>query len=238
MNDAPAPVIARRLLRTALTATLGTVNEDGSPHVSFLAYATRMDGTPLLLLSRLAVHTRNLQRDPRMALLVADAPRPRGDPMDSARVSLAGTIRLTDDPVDRERYLRRHPPAELYAGFGDFAFYAVVLGTVHYVGGFARAKQLSATDLLLAPDWVTALSAAERDIVSHMNTDHAEAVRLYATRLLAQSDAEWQLTGIDPEGCDLRAENATCRLDFANVVHNADEARSELVRLARAARAA
>src|SRR5690606_37463139 len=115
---APDPdfiVTARRLLRAGLTGSLATVSADGTPHVSFVTYATRMDGTPLFLFSGLSAHTKNLAKEPRFALLVGGAPKAEGDPLDSPRVTLIGRLARSADPADRARFLRRHPAAEMYA---------------------------------------------------------------------------------------------------------------------------
>ncbi len=235
--SAPAPALpARRLLRTALTASLGTVDAEGAPHVSYVAFATAMDGAPILLFSTLAAHTRNLARAPRVALLVGDAPRREGDPMDSARLTLHGTAAPSSDPLYRARYLRRHPAAELYAGFDDFSIYALAVAAVHFVGGFAFARSLSAGEVLLDGAALRDLAAAEADIVQHMNQDHAAAISLYATRLLGCSPGEWRMTGIDPEGCDLRANNETARLEFERPIATASDARSAFVAAAQKAR--
>ncbi len=235
--EPPPAAAARRILRTTLTASLGTVNASGAPHVSFVAFATAMDGTPVLLLSTLAAHTRNLAHEARVALLVADAPRLEGDPMDSARVTILGAAAASAEPLHRERYLRRHPAAELYAGFGDFAIYAIAAAEIHFIGGFARARGLAPADVLLASNATRDLAAAEADIVSHMNADHAAVVGLYAERLLGRRPGAWQMTGIDPEGCDLRAGNETARLDFDAPIRTASDARSALVAAAQKARA-
>lgn len=234
----PAPAAqARALLRSGLTATLATVGADGAPYASFVGYATRLDGAPVFLFSGLAAHTRNLARDPRFSLLIAAPPRAEGDPMDSARLTLGGRAERADDPALRARYLRRHPKAELYAGLPDFRVLAATVTDAHIVGGFARARGLAVADVLLDVSAAAALAEAEAGIVAHMNDDHAEAVGLYATRLLGQPAAAWRLTGIDPEGCDLRAENRTARLVFERRIATPAEARDALVALSRTARA-
>jgi putative heme iron utilization protein len=235
----PAPaLLARRLLRSGLTATLATVGADGAPYASFVGYATRLDGAPIFLLSGLSAHTRNLARDPRFSLLIAEPPKPAGDPMDSARLTLGGRVARSDDPADRARYLRRHPSADLYAGLADFKIHVASVSDVHIVGGFGRARGLAASDAIIDVSGAAALAEAEAGIVAHMNEDHAEAVVLYATRLLGQPAGAWRMTGIDPEGCDLRAENRTARLEFPHRIATPAEAREVLVALARAARAA
>lgn len=232
-----APRTARALLRSGLTATLATVGADGAPYASFVGYATRPDGTPIFLFSGLSPHTRNLAKEPRFSLLIAEPPKPEGDPMDSARLTLSGRAARSDDPADRARYLRRHPKAELYAGLPDFRILVGAVADAHIVGGFARARGLAVADVMLDVSDAAALAEAEAGIVAHMNDDHAAAVGLYATRLLGQPDAAWRMTGIDPEGCDLRAENRAARLVFERRIATPGEARAVLVDLAKKARA-
>ncbi len=234
----PAPAAqARALLRSGLTAMLATVGADGAPYASFVGYATRLDGAPIFLFSGLSAHTRNLARDPRFSLLIAEPPKAEGDPMDSARLTLSGRAERADDPALRARYLRRHPKAELYAGLADFRILATTVTDAHIVGGFARARGLAVADVMIDVAGAAALAEAEAGIVTHMNEDHGEAVGLYATRLLGQPAAAWRMTGIDPEGCDLRAENRTARLVFERRIATAGEAREVLVALAKKARA-
>jgi hypothetical protein len=236
LPDADLIACGRRLLRSGLTATLATVGADGAPYASFVGYATRFDGAPVFLVSGLSAHTRNLARDPRFSLLIAEPPKAEGDPMDSARLTLGGRAERSDDPALRARYLRRHPKAELYAGLADFRILAGTVTDAHIVGGFARARGLAVAELMLDVSGAAALAEAEAGIVGHMNEDHAEAVGLYATRLLGQQAAAWRMTGIDLEGCDLRAENRTARLVFERRIATAGEARDVLVALAKKAR--
>jgi heme iron utilization protein len=227
---------ARALLRSGLTATLATAGADGAPYASFVGYATRLDGSPLFLFSGLSPHTRNLAKDPRFSILIAEPPKSEGDPMDSARITLSGRMARSDEADDRARYLRRHPKAELYAGLADFKIHVGAITDAHIVGGFGRARGLKVSDVILDVSGTAALADAEEGIVTHMNEDHGEAVGLYATRLLGQPAAAWRMTGIDPEGCDLRAENRTARLVFDRGIVNAAQAREVLVALAKKAR--
>lgn len=228
---------ARSLLRGALTASLATIGPDGAPHCSLVLVACLPDATPLLLLSGLSAHTKNLAREPRVALMAAGTPAGE-DPLDVGRVTLLGRARRLDDEAGRARararFLAKHPPAALYADFGDFAFHAVAVAEGHFVGGFARARSMAAAALAVPP--APALEAAEAEIVAHMNQDHAEAVGLYATRLLGQAAGDWIMTGIDPEGVDLRAGARAARLDFASPVTDPAGARAALVALAKKAR--
>jgi hypothetical protein len=233
---APAP-LARRLLRSGLTASLATVGADGAPYVSLVAYATRMDGSPLFLFSGLSAHTKNLAREPRFALMIAEPPKETGDPMDSARVTLSGRMARSDEPADRARFLRRNPSAELYAGLSDFKVHVGRIDDVHLVGGFARARGVPVAEVILDLSGAGPLAEAEEGIVAHMNGDHAAAVGLYATRLLGQAPGAWRMTGLDPEGADLRAENRTARLVFPRPIADAARAREVLVALAKQARA-
>src|SRR5918992_5311644 len=123
---------AKRLLREGRSGALATLMPcSGDPYCSLVNIATAADGAPLLLISNLAVHTRNILADPRVSLMLDE--RKQGDPLEGARVMLMGKAVVTDDPALRRRYLVRHPEAEMFAGFGDFAFYEIELTVVHLV---------------------------------------------------------------------------------------------------------
>jgi putative heme iron utilization protein len=228
---------ARGLVRAALKASLGTVHKaSGHPYASLILTATEPDGTPIFLISRLALHTQNLTADPRASLLV-DGTGNDADPMAGSRVTLIGEARPTASTTARARFLARHPAAEGYADFPDFAFYALDVQSAHFIGGFGRIVDLPRTDLIITTEGAESLIERETDIVSHMNEDHADAVALYATRLLGAPAGAWRMSGIDPEGCDLVLGGRAVRLPFATRVTNGEEARKELVRLVGVARA-
>ncbi len=247
MTDAatslPVAAQARALIRTADRATLATVcpagmadatDPGGWPYASLVLIACTQAAEPLLLISTLAQHTRNLLAEPRVSLLL-DGTAGLDEPLTGARLSLLGRATRSDDPADRKRYVGRHPSAEQYAGFGDFSVWRISLDRAHLVAGFGRISWVEGTELRgPAPD---ALAAREDDIVGHMNDDHADAIDLYAGRLLGAEGTGWRMTGIDAEGCDLRRAGRTLRLPFGRPVDDAEQARAELVRLVKTARA-
>ncbi len=228
---------ARSLLRAALKGSLATLSKgSGHPYASLVLTATDSDGTPLLLISQLALHTQNLSADSRASLLI-DGTGTEADPMAGTRVTLIGSAQPTASATARARFLARHPSTEGYADFPDFALYALKPEGAHFIGGFGRIVDIAAGDLLVPLAGAEALVEAEPGIVSHMNEDHADAIELYATRILRAGPGAWRMTGIDPEGCDLVLGARGLRLPFTLRVTNADAARQELVRLVGVARA-
>jgi hypothetical protein len=204
---------ARRLVRSARHATLATLDAARrTPYPSLASVATDIDGAPLILISTLAVHTTNLAADPAAGLLFADIGE--GDPLVHPRVSVAGRFARTGEERVRRRFLARHPEAEMYASFADFSFWRMEVEGAHLVAGFGRIVDLAPADLILDLAGAQGIAAAEEEAVAHVNADHADAVRLYATRLLGLPDGAWRLTGLDPEGCDLALGDATARLLF------------------------
>jgi putative heme iron utilization protein len=228
---------AKKLLREARSGALATLMAgSGDPYCSLVNVATAADGAPLLLLSGLAVHTQNLLADARVSLLLYE--RMAGDPLDGARVMLAGSATATDDPVHRRRYLARQPEADLFVGFKDFAFYRVAIKTAHLVAGFGRIVDLPAGQMLTDIAEAGPLLEAEAEICAHMNADHADTLRLYATRLLGAPDGAWRCAGCDPEGLDLQLGRTALRLPFGQSVRSPGVLRQMLKQLAEAARAA
>jgi putative heme iron utilization protein len=232
------PVLtAKRLVREARMGALASLRADGAPYASLVTVATAADNAPLLLLSRLAWHTENILRDPRVSLLIDE--RGGTDPLSGARVSLTGRIAPTDDDTNTERrFLARHPSASGYASFADFGFWRVEVESGHLVAGFGRIVELKRDQVLTATGDAVDLLAAEEGAIAHMNEDHREAIGLYATRLLGAETGTWKIIGIDPEGCDLMAGEVVRRLDFPQCVNSAAELRKTLAALADKARRA
>jgi heme iron utilization protein len=242
MTDLPPGAIARGVMRAADRATLATVvradqPDAGGPYASLVLAALDHDASPLLLISTLADHTRNLAADARVSLLF-DGTAGLDEPLAGPRVSVQARAVRTDEPRHRARFLARHPGAAMYAGFKDFALYRLEVARAHLVAGFGRIHWIDARDLLFDTRDAAALAESEPGIIEHMNADHADAVQLYASRLLGEAGEGWRMTGIDPEGLDLRLAGRVARLPFLTPVHDAESARAELVRLVNQARQA
>jgi heme iron utilization protein len=239
-EDFDPAALAKELLRTTRAGALATLDRNtGHPFCSLVNVATDADGAPIILISRLAVHTANLDADPRASVLLA--PTGKGDPLAHPRLTVIGSFTaVAGDAPDaarvQRRFLSRHPKSRLYAGFGDFSFWRLHVVSAHLNGGFARAADLKPGDILT--DLVDAAEVVEIEegAVGHMNADHAESVRLYATRLLGEPDGAWAVTGIDPDGIDLAHGDHIARLPFPARVTNGHALRQTLADLATKAR--
>jgi len=239
--DDEARLLAKRLIRTARAGALATLGaEDGLPFASLVAVAADLDGSPVILTSRLSVHTRLLMADPRCSLLLSDIGK--GDPLAHPRLTLLARAEPLEPGSDetqavRRRYLLQHPKAALYVDFPDFGFWRLnpVSGSLN--GGFGRAYRLTREDLLIDLSACPGFAELEAGAVEHMNTDHAEAVALYATRLCGAREGAWRLTGIDPEGLQLALGDELLRLTFPKPLARPEELRPTLVALAQEARA-
>jgi putative heme iron utilization protein len=225
----------KKLLREGRSGALATLMAgSGDPYCSLVNVATAPDGSPLLLLSGLALHTKNLLADARVSLMLDE--RKEGDPLEGARVMLMGTAEAAPEPAVRAAYLRRHPEAEMFAGFADFAFYRMTIARTHLVAGFGRIVDLSPAAVLTDVSDASALAEAESDAIAHMNADHADALRLYATRLIGAPDGNWKCVGIDPEGLELQQGRVALRLAFPQRVTGPGPLRAMLKQLAEQAR--
>jgi putative heme iron utilization protein len=233
-------VVAKTLLRATRAGTLATLDRNrGYPFASLVNVATDVDGSPVILTSRLATHTANLEVDGRASLLLAETGK--GDALAHPRLTVLGTFtpvarESADDARIRRRFLARHPKSELYAEFGDFAFWRMTVVSAHLNGGFARAADLTAADVLTDVAGADELIAAEESAVAHMNADHAEACRLYATKLLGAPDGAWACVGVDPDGLDLQQGSSALRLLFPERVAAPGALRATLKQLADRAR--
>jgi heme iron utilization protein len=224
---------AKRLLRAIRTAALGTLNEDGAPFVTLTAVATEHDGSPILLMSRLAAHTRNLERDSRLSLLLPEIGG--GDPLAHPRLTLIATAERSAEPALKARYLRRNPKAALYADFPDFSFWRTKVQKVHLNGGFARAADFGPAALLTPLDDAQSLIAAEEEALAHLDAEHAEALALLAKKAGGAGKTRWRASGLDPEGLDLCAGDACARVVFPQRVTTPESLRATLAAMTKSA---
>lgn len=226
--------LGKSLLRTIRSGALATLSPEGIPFATLVTVATDLDGSPLLLTSRLSGHTANMEREPRVSILLAQTGK--GDPLAHPRLTVIGRAAKTDDPRVRARFLARHPKAELYADFPDFSFWRVEILGGHLNGGFARAASLSSADLRTELAGAEAFVESEPGAVEHMNQDHREALELYATKLAGAAPGAWRTTGLDPEGIDLMLGDQTARVAFPRSITNPVDLRRVLKALADQAR--
>ena len=237
--DFDAARLARSLLRRSRQGALATLMaRGGDPYCSLANVATHADGSPILLISRLALHTQNILADARISLMLDE--RAEGDPLEGSRIMLAGRAEEAsgdDVAMLRRRYLNAHPSAEAFVDFKDFSFFRIRPHAGHLVAGFGRIVDLKPEQFLTEVSDAGALLDAEQGAVEHMNEDHRDAINLYATKLLGADLADWRCTGCDPDGVDMQAETATLRLDFPERVTGPGELRKMLVKLADEARA-
>jgi putative heme iron utilization protein len=232
--------VAKSLLRRSRQGALATLMAgSGDPYGSLVNVASHADGSPILLISRLALHTRNILADSRVSLMLDE--RAEGDPLEGSRIMLAGRAEeagADELPVLRRRYLNAHPSAETFAGFKDFSFFRIRPSGAHLVAGFGRIVDLKPELFLTDISDAGALLEAEDGAIDHMNADHREAMNLYATKLLGAEAADWRCTGCDPDGMDMQAGTTTLRLDFPRRIVTPAALRQMLKELADQARAA
>jgi putative heme iron utilization protein len=228
-------IAAKKLMREGRSGALATLMPgSGDPYCSLVNVATAFDGAPLVLISKLAIHTKNVMADSRVSLMLDE--RKEGDPLEGARVMLMGRAVVSTDDNDRRRYLARQPEAAMFAGFPDFAVYRIEIAAAHLVAGFGRIVDLKPGDILVDVAGADELLAAEQGAVDHMNEDHADACRLYATKLLGAPDGGWRCAGLDPEGLELQNGRVALRLPFPQRVSGPGPLRAVLVKMAEEAR--
>jgi putative heme iron utilization protein len=232
---------ARTLVAQANVATLATLSDDGTPWASLVSYAALDDGSPVLFVSTLAEHGRNLDRDPRTSLVVAATER-GSDPLASGRVTLAGRVARPapdTEPIARAAYLASIPTAAMYAEFGDFSLYVLQVQRVRWVGGYGRMDSADADAYANAQaDPV----GDARGAVTHLNDDHADALLAMAQALGGYPDATAaRCSAADRYGLDLVVEtprgSAPARVGFAEPVTDPAGLRGATVELTRRARA-
>lgn len=219
--------VVRRLLRATDRAVMATrlgQQADAElaawPYSSLVLLACDHDATPLLLISDLAEHSKNIAGDARLSLLL-DGTAGRVDPLTGPRAALLGKAEKIDDARLKTRFVARHPSAALYAEFADFHLYRVVLERAHFVAGFGRIHWIPAEDVRCAAP--TALAEGEEALVARLNAEADSADRLARIATGRQANG-WRVTGVDPEGVDLRREGAISRLEFAAPVDHQDAA--------------
>jgi heme iron utilization protein len=227
---------ARLLLRRARTAALGTQNLDPTaPYVSLANIATDPQGRPIIFISKLAWHTRNLLAEPKGSLMVSEIPG-EGDALTGPRVTIMGRFETVPATEIAERYAHHHPAARGYLDFPDFSFWRLIPEKIHAVAGFGRIETMEPDEVFLAENTAASVMASAQGAIAHMNEDHADAIALYAERLLGAKPGKWRITTIDPDGTHLELDGKVLRLAFDQPAEKGDDLRKAFVALAQKAR--
>ena len=231
---------ARTIAASTNTGTLATLTSDGDPWASFVTYGL-LGGSPVLCVSNLAEHGRNLAGDQRASIAIV-TPGAQADPLASARITLAGHVEEPDGDerfAAREAHLSAVDAAKYYIDYSDFSLWVLRVTRVRWVGGYGRMDSTSGQEYNEAqPDPVTPLSA---DAVAHLNGDHADALTAMAKMLGGYPDTTAaECTGADRYGLDLRLTTerglAYTRVGYAQPINSINELRSATVDLTRRAR--
>ena len=224
---------ARQYLRRHHAGVLATLSQrlGGYPFGSVVPFVLDHAAQPVVLVSRLAEHTKNIAADPRASLLVHDA---AADVQTAARLTLVGDAEPVPEPAaTARRYLRYFPDAQGLLDLGDFAFWRLRTVFVRHIAGFGAIRSITPQSFV-APE--NRLAEAEDEIVAHMNKDHVDALRGYCRHATGVAPSSAELVGIDCDGLDVRADGALVRIVFDAPVTNPAKAREALAALARRTR--
>jgi heme iron utilization protein len=233
---------ARTLMHLGRTGSLSTLSrkQPGFPFGSVMPYGLDGDGRPVFLISTMAMHTQNLQADPRASLLVTQ-PDASGDPLGASRITLVGNVLPVPQPEvteARELYLARYGNSKYWVDFEDFSFYRMDVVDVYYVGGFGVMGWVSASEYRSARSDPLADSAT--GIIQHMNADHADALILLARVFAGVESTEAVMTSVDRLGFQVRLKTQDgvrgARMAFLRQVTSSTEARNVLVEMTAQAR--
>ena len=233
---------SRTLVAASGSGTLATLSSDGTPWASLVTYGILEDGSPVLLLSTLAEHGRNLLENRQASLMVQD-PTHEGEPLAGGRVTLAGkAVRPDEHPLGedaRRVHIEAVPSAEMYADFNDFSFWILQVDRVRWVGGYGRMDTTYAEEYSVAePDPVHPAAA---HAVRHLNEDHSDALLDMARSLAGLPEAtSAECVAADRYGLDLTVTEPSgrqgIRVEFADPVTEPDGLRAATVELANRAR--
>jgi putative heme iron utilization protein len=241
----PEPTFAERTRTLMYLGRIGSLStlsrkQPGFPFGSVMPYGLDDHGRPIFLISTMAMHTQNLQTDPRASLLVTQDSAD-GDPLGASRVTLVGSVHpIPESEVAeaRELYLARYANSKYWVDFEDFSFYRLEVVDVYYVGGFGVMGWVSASEYSHSqPD---PLSDSMSEIIQHMNADHKDALVLLAREFARIESQEAIMTAVDRLGFHARLKTQEgmrgTRIPFLREVRNPAETRKVLVEMVQQSR--
>jgi heme iron utilization protein len=233
---------ARTLVYLGRIGSLSTLSrkQPGFPFGSVMPYGLDDHGRPIFLISTMAMHTQNLQADPRASLLITQEDA-GGDPLGASRVTLLGSVLPVPDPEvaeARKLYLARHANSKYWVDFEDFSFNRMNVVDIYYVGGFGVMGWVSASEYDRSqPD---PLADSMADIIQHMNADHKDALVLLAREFAHIESQEATMIAVDRLGFHVRLKTQDgmrgARIAFPPEVSNSAETRRVLVEMVQRAR--
>jgi putative heme iron utilization protein len=228
-NEPDKGFASRKLLKENNNGVLATVSLDvpGYPFGSVTPYCLSEKLEPLLLISNIARHTKNIIANPKVSLTVFDYKS--NDVQANGRVTYIGDALKTDDASLNEKYQLYFPNSKGYFGFHDFSLYKIELKKIRYIGGFAKIFWLEKEEFVLE----NPLAAVEKRIIDHMNNDHSDSIIKYCRVFKGENVAAAAMIGIDSEGFDVLADNRLHRFSFDEPVTDAGIAREILVKMAK-----
>ena len=216
------------------------------PYVTFVLSAFDYDGSPLLLLSDLSEHTKNLSENNSVSILFYEEQRNLinfpvfkniqkksnaeyyEDPMSRPRLTVMGNLKKSNIPNHKKRFLSRHPASQLYANFKDMNIYKLNISGGHLTGGFAKVSWFKKNELTYK--YTSGFLEAENETINHMNECHQKSIDLFSRNIMGQKKScKWKLIGIDPEGFDMRHKEKLLRLNFIKSLKNSDELRKAFI---------
>ncbi|MEQ9617794.1 MAG: DUF2470 domain-containing protein [Deltaproteobacteria bacterium] len=241
----PEPSYAERV-RTLVyrnrMGTLSTLSEKhpGWPFGSLMPYGLDEKGRPIFLISTMAMHTHNIERDRRVSLFVSQTDS-LGDPLDASRVTLIGeTSKVPENEIGavRELYLSRYRNASYWVDFDDFFFYRMDIEDIYFVGGFGAMGWVTSEDYFKAE--VDPLADAASGIIRHMNEDHEDSMILLAEKFAGITAGKAAMTSVDRLGFQVRLKSGdevfSRRIGFPREVINPEDTREVLVQMVKEAR--
>jgi putative heme iron utilization protein len=241
----PEPIFAERARTLVYLGRIGSLStlsrkQPGFPFGSVMPYGLDDHGRPIFLISTMAMHTQNLQADPRASLLVTQEDT-EGEPLGASRVTLVGNVLPvpnTELAEARKLYLERHANSKYWVDFEDFSFYRMDVVDVYYVGGFGVMGWVSASEYDCSQPDPLADSMAE--IIQHMNADHKDALVLLAKKFARTESQEATITAVDRLGFHVRMKTRDgirgARIGFLREVNNPAGTRKVLVEMVQQAR--